>query len=168
MTTKETKQTDPTQWGDVPFIDYVNAVDDVLEDQYGMTSDNADMEQIAAAQEAGDTPAQCVQWLAEYHGRAHRIESDADGGSEPKVPLGQILITPGVGEALNAADVIRALKRHQTGDWGDVDEEDARENERSLEEGLRLLSVYRSGATTFWVLTEADRSATTVLLPEEY
>jgi len=61
------------------------------------------------------------------------------------------------------------LVRHIAGDWGDVDEHDRRENELSLIHGLRLLSAYTlSSGTKIWVITEADRSATTVLLPEEY
>jgi hypothetical protein len=59
--------------------------------------------------------------------------------------------------------------RHLAGDWGELDEHDIRENEFSLEHGLRLLSAYRlSNGTKIWIITEADRSVTTFLLPEEY
>jgi len=61
------------------------------------------------------------------------------------------------------------LSRHTRGDWGDVDELDRRENERSLVHGFRLLSAYTLiSGTKIWIITEADRSVTTVLLPEEY
>ena len=61
------------------------------------------------------------------------------------------------------------LKRHVTGDWGELDEEDRRENEESIVHGLRLLSAYTlSNGTRIWIITEADRSATTLLLPSEY
>jgi hypothetical protein len=61
------------------------------------------------------------------------------------------------------------LSRHASGDWGDRSEEDRRENEFSLEHGFRILSVYtlRNG-TVIWIITEADRSSTTILLPHEY
>jgi hypothetical protein len=62
-----------------------------------------------------------------------------------------------------------ALARHSSGDWGDVCEEDRKENDLSLKEGFRLLSVYTtSTGTKLWIITEADRSVTTVLLPEDY
>jgi hypothetical protein len=61
------------------------------------------------------------------------------------------------------------LRRHQCGDWGDVVAADAESNEQALRHGLRVLSSYRlSGAGKVWVITEADRSATTILLPSEY
>ncbi len=86
--------------------------------------------------------------------------------------LGQIFITPGAQEALELSGetAIQFLRRHVSGDWGEVSEEDAQENEFSLREGLRLLSAYRisQGQRTVWIITEADRSATTILLPSEY
>jgi hypothetical protein len=70
---------------------------------------------------------------------------------------------------LTSDDVRDALSRHLSGDWGDVCNEDRQENELSLREGFRLLSVYHaSDGKKFWVITEADRSSTTVLLPEDY
>jgi hypothetical protein len=84
-------------------------------------------------------------------------------------PLGQTVITPQALDGLIPADVTAALERHASGDWGDVCPEDWQENELSLQEGFRLLSSYRdSKGTRFWIITEADRSATTILLPEEY
>lgn len=86
-----------------------------------------------------------------------------------KFALGMTLITPGAQRTLTQQDVLLALRRHQQGDWGDVDAHDRRENELALGASLRLMSVYVSSAgEKFWVITEADRSATTILLPEEY
>ena len=86
-----------------------------------------------------------------------------------KFPLGQLVITPAALHALTREDVVTAVRRHVTGDWGELDEHDRQENERSLREGYRLLSAYMdSSGTRFWIITEADRSATTVLLPEDY
>lgn len=88
-----------------------------------------------------------------------------------RFPLGRTLITPGALEAIAEAEEIPAafLARHLVGDWGEVCQEDAQENELSLREGFRILSAYRTkNGTRIWVITEADRSATTILLPEEY
>lgn len=86
-----------------------------------------------------------------------------------KFPLGQTVVTANALEHLTQDDVLGALKRHAVGDWGEVGAEDRQENELSLRAGYRLLSVYRSAAgETFWIITEADRSATTVLMPEDY
>ena len=83
--------------------------------------------------------------------------------------LGQTVITSNAMSRLVAADVQKALRRHIQGDWGEVCPADWRENELSLKEGFRLLSAYRdSQDTRFWIITEADRSATTILLPEDY
>lgn len=89
--------------------------------------------------------------------------------SAAKFPLGRLVATPNALEHIPNPDILAALLRHLTGDWGDVDEHDREENELSLKEGFRLLSVYRSAAgVKFWIITEADRSGTTVLLPEDY
>jgi len=89
----------------------------------------------------------------------------------PKFPLGHVVATPGalraVAEAGHAPQEF--LDRHKQGDWGELDEDDRRENERSLKDECRLLSAYRlRDGTKIWIITEADRSATTILLPEEY
>lgn len=85
------------------------------------------------------------------------------------VSLGRILATPGVLEVTTAAERSIALNRHSHGDWGDVVGEDWKANDRALQIGGRLLSVYHTlSGTKFWIITEADRSATTVLLPSEY
>lgn len=86
-------------------------------------------------------------------------------------PLGQTVATPGALTALGEAgdNPTTFLTRHQAGDWGEVCEDDRKENELSLQQGFRLLSIYRtSKGVRLWVITEADRSATTILLPEEY
>jgi hypothetical protein len=76
---------------------------------------------------------------------------------------------PGVLETIPAPECIVAITRHAAGDWGECDPEDWQENEHALKEGFRLLSVYRSSrGVKFWIITEADRSLTTVLLPEDY
>ncbi len=86
-----------------------------------------------------------------------------------KFPLGQTVITPNALERLTQDDVLGALRRHAAGDWGDLGDEDRQENELSLREGFRILSAYRSASgEKFWIITEADRSATTVLMPEDY
>jgi hypothetical protein len=86
-------------------------------------------------------------------------------------PLGQVVATPGALEALMRTKTlpVHLLARHQAGDWGDVDAEDAAENELSVREDFRILSTYHLlDGTKLWVITEADRSATTLLLPSEY
>ena len=88
-----------------------------------------------------------------------------------KFDPGQIVATPGALAAFEASgeEPLAFLLRHVQGDWGDVDEHDRQENELSVQHGWRLLSAYRlSDGTRIWIITEADRSATTFLLPEEY
>ena len=88
-----------------------------------------------------------------------------------KFPLGQTVATPGALAALASTgqSPLEFLDRHVQGDWGELSEEDRQENEFSLREGFRLLSAYRlNDGTKIWIITEADRSATTILLPEEY
>ena len=83
--------------------------------------------------------------------------------------LGRIVMTRDALASLTLKDVNTALRRHRACDWGDVDPEDQVENDFSLTRRLRLISVYYAeDATKFWIITEADRSATTILLPEEY
>ncbi len=85
--------------------------------------------------------------------------------------LGQTVATPGALNALGDASQspLEFLRRHQTGDWGELCDADKRENELSVKHGFRILSAYRTTRDVrLWVITEADRSATTILLPEEY
>lgn len=103
-----------------------------------------------------------------YCGRCHRYHRR---NAELRFPLGDLLITPGAQEALTSERVQECLRRHWRGDWGDVCEEDRGANDAALQHGARLLSVYpvaEGSAAKFWIITEADRSSTTVLLPEEY
>ncbi len=87
---------------------------------------------------------------------------------------GRIVATPGALEVLDEAGVEphELLTRHLSGDWGELDAHDRRENERSLKHGFRVLSSYPVGSEAdgqkLWIITEADRSSTCVLLPSEY
>jgi hypothetical protein len=82
---------------------------------------------------------------------------------------GRLFCTSGAMDSLTPEEMMRAFARHLNGDWGEVCREDWLENERSLKQGFRLFSVYNAAnGTRFWVITEADRSVTTVLLPSEY
>ncbi|QDT13483.1 hypothetical protein K239x_55010 [Planctomycetes bacterium K23_9] len=86
-----------------------------------------------------------------------------------RFPLGRIVMTKGVHLSIATDQLVVALLRHAKGDWGDVCDEDRHTNEESLTRGFRLLSEYRSlDNTKFWIISEADRSCTTILLPEEY
>jgi hypothetical protein len=88
---------------------------------------------------------------------------------QPQVTLGRTVITAAAHAELDEDDVLHAMARHMSGDWGDVCPEDREANEMAVREGRRLVSVYKDRkGTTFWVITEADRSATTVLMPEDY
>ena len=88
----------------------------------------------------------------------------------PLLPLGRVVATPGALTLLSEAgeDPFCYLSRHASGDWGELDAHDRRENERSLKNGWRVLSSYPVGGRKVWIITEADRSVTTMLLPEEY
>ncbi len=84
---------------------------------------------------------------------------------------GTIVITPGAIRAFRAteANPVAYLRRHLSGDWGELEAADKRGNERSLRTGVRLLSAYRlPNGARIWIITEADRSQTTILLPQEY
>ncbi len=90
---------------------------------------------------------------------------------KPLFALGQVVATPGALNAFSEAGQtpLGFISRHASGDWGEVCPEDAVENALSLKEGFRLMSVYRTTLSTkFWIITEADRSSTCLLLPEEY
>jgi len=117
------------------------------------------------------------QGIAEaYQGRRQALElaCQKEGGrmaAKARFRLGQLVATPGALKAIAEAgqEPLEFLARHQAGDWGEVSAEDQAENEYSLAHGLRLLSAYRTAkGVKLWVITEADRSVTTILLPEEY
>ncbi len=85
------------------------------------------------------------------------------------IRLGLIVITPHCLDVVPTDDILAAIQRHQAGDWGEVPEEDRVANNQSLIDGTRILSAYRSAkGVKFWIITEADRSSTTILLPEDY
>jgi hypothetical protein len=89
--------------------------------------------------------------------------------TEKRVELGRVFATPGVLAAVPNDEMLAALARHARGDWGEVSAPDWKENDFSYSKRLRLVSSYTSSSgTKYWVITEADRSSTTVLLPDEY
>lgn len=85
-------------------------------------------------------------------------------------PPGHIVATPGALAAIGNGDTLaRLLSRHLTADWGDLDADDWRANTDALHDGTRLLSAYHlDDGTKIWIITEADRSSTCVLLPSDY
>lgn len=92
-------------------------------------------------------------------------------GSQPLFALGSVYATPGALAALASRSLEPAafLARHVTGDWGVLDENDTTENQFALEHGTRILSSYPlDDGENLWIITEADRSSTTLLLPDEY
>ena len=89
--------------------------------------------------------------------------------SRTQISLGRTVITANAMASLDPDSVQQALRRHAIGDWGDLSPEDRQENDLSAREGFRILSAYTdSSGAKFWIITEADRSSTTVLLPEDY
>lgn len=83
--------------------------------------------------------------------------------------LGRVVSTRSALCEVNQLDVLKALSRHARGDWGDLEQDDKAANDRALKEGTRILSSYKDSADVkFWIITEGDRSATTVLLPSDY
>ena len=93
----------------------------------------------------------------------------AEGEKRRRFSLGKVHATPTALERLSREEITNALRQHAQGDWGEVDAHDLRANERALQDGSRLFSVYlATDGSKFWVITEADRSLTTVLLPEDY
>ena len=96
-------------------------------------------------------------------------EQNENENEKVRVPLGQVVATANAAEALPQNEIIAGLQRHASGDWGDVDDEDSASNDQAIQHGDRLLSVYHTiDGTKFWIITEWDRSVTTVLLPEDY
>jgi hypothetical protein len=87
----------------------------------------------------------------------------------PKFDLGHLVATPNALGVLSRDDIMTCLSRHVRGDWGELDPEDRNANEDALQHGGRLFWAYLSTKQVkFWIITECDRSATTVLLPEDY
>ena len=87
----------------------------------------------------------------------------------PQFPLGQVVATRGVSNQVPQSQILAALRRHAAADWGIVCPEDAKANDQALANGTRVLSAYETeSGHKIWIITEADRSATTVLFPDEY
>lgn len=94
-----------------------------------------------------------------------------DNQPEPLFKLGQVVATPGAIKTMQQADQdpLALISRHVVGDWGTVPDEDKLENDLSVQQGFRILSAYElPGGEKIWLITEADRSATTLLRPDEY
>lgn len=88
----------------------------------------------------------------------------------PLFPIGQLVATPGAIEVMEEQGInpLSLLLRHISGDWGDLSAEDKKENDFSVTRHLRILSAYGTGESKLWIITEADRSVTTILRPDEY
>lgn len=98
-------------------------------------------------------------------------QAEQDKKPNPLFPLGQIVATPGAIKSMEEAaqDPAELLGRHVVGDWGQIPDEDRKENELSVREGFRILSAYElATGEKVWIITERDRSATTILRPDEY
>jgi hypothetical protein len=107
----------------------------------------------------------------EKQGSARQVRKGHGQVPAAKFNLGQLVATPGALSALEEAgqDAIEFVSRHASGDWGDLSEDDRNENEFSLAHGLRLLSTFTlKNGDKLWIISEADRSSTTLLLPNEY
>ena len=86
-----------------------------------------------------------------------------------RFPLGRVVITAHARATLSDADAIAGLERHHRGDWGDLTEREQQQNDEALAEGAQLLSIYSTPqGVKFWIITEEDRSVTTILLPIDY
>jgi hypothetical protein len=107
---------------------------------------------------------------AEVAGGATKLfRNEADSATTAKFSLGATVITPNAQSRISDQEIRAAIQRHLKGDWGELVEHDRLENDQGLKVGLRLHSSYRSiDGTKFWIITEADRSVTTILLPEDY
>lgn len=106
--------------------------------------------------------------LSDYGGEEADDKRDDKGGNFC-VPLGRVVITPHAQDVLAGVDINTALSRHQSGDWGKVSKADWQANDNALKSGERILSSHTDASgKTFWIITEADRSHTTVLMPDDY
>jgi hypothetical protein len=84
--------------------------------------------------------------------------------------LGAVVMTPAARDLMKelGLDPVHYLSRHVTGDWGELDEHDKKANDTAVRQGERILSAYGTGESKLWIITEADRSATTILRPNDY
>jgi hypothetical protein len=106
-----------------------------------------------------------------HHPQEHRSSGDETEIQKPLFKVGQVVSTPGALLVLEEAgqNPLELLLRHVTGDWGELCEEDRAENELAVEQGFRIFSAYElDDGAKVWVITEWDRSVTTLLLPDEY
>jgi hypothetical protein len=90
---------------------------------------------------------------------------------KPVIQLGRVVATHGATQEFSQAEMLKCLDRHHSGDWGDLDIDDKAANELAVESGEdRILSCYKLDGreVALWIITEADRSVTTLLLPSEY
>lgn len=108
------------------------------------------------------------QKLSTHLERKHTMTNFPADHFKPRFSLGRLLITSGAQEAFSDQEVLLAISRHQRGDWGIVCMEDRLLNDKALQTGGRLHSAYRYHGVKLWIITEGDRSATTILLPNEY
>lgn len=95
-------------------------------------------------------------------------DDDPEVEKEQKFDLGELVATQGAIDEFTPEEHVACLKRHATGDWGNLDSEDRWHNDAALTRGERLLSAYVIRDKKLWIITEADRSSTTLLLPSEY
>jgi hypothetical protein len=112
-----------------------------------------------------------MMWLFLYWVKGENTKMSDQRKKKALFPLGQVVATPGALEAIQDAgqEPVEFLQRHIAGDWGEVPPEDAQENELSVGQGFRILSAYSlSTGVKIWIISEADRSVTTLLLPQEY
>jgi hypothetical protein len=87
----------------------------------------------------------------------------------PRFSLGEIILTEGASSKLSQTEIESGLHRHATGDWGEIDAECRQQNNKRVEIGGTLASIYKTAAgVKFYIITESERTATTILLPEEY
>ena len=149
-------------YDDGPRLRYVGVCDDVTdEDPAGIRIYATEEEAKQAMLENGWT-CQPVRTVIADNGE--RVSKN-----EPLFSLGNLLATPGALALVDdVTDFQAAVLRHQCGDFGDVPTEDWQANEKALEDGGRILSSYKINRQTVWIITEADRAATTILRPSEY
>jgi len=121
-----------------------------------------------------DSPDDTDNWML-VRPAAPCAEDEAERGGDraaeqAKVPLGVIYVTPGIVETFGEdfTEVLTALRRHETADWGEIPAEDMTDNDISLALGQTIFSVYETKRGTIWIITEADRAKTTVSLPREH
>lgn len=87
----------------------------------------------------------------------------------PKIALGDVCMTPGAASSIPPREMVKALARHEAGDWGELCAEDRRVNDYAMENAGQIVSAYTSKeGIKFWIITEWDRFETTILLPDEF